>query len=92
MPDHGTSRFADAIHPGRGRSRRAFFIYGRIWLRRRRETPLRCEIRARDVTFRAVLDRVSVREPGSLQPDGDFDVPISSPVPGSAWITPATRT
>lgn len=56
------------------------FIYGRIWLRRRRETPLRREIRARDLTFRVILDRVSVREPGWLQPDSDFDVPISSPV------------
>jgi hypothetical protein len=55
-------------------------IYGRIWLRRRRETPLRREMRARDVTFRVVLDHVSVREPGWLQPDHDFDVPISSPV------------
>src|SRR5215475_10222851 len=55
-------------------------IYGRIWLRRRRETPLRREMRARDVTFRVVLDHVSVSEPGWLQPDHDFDVPISSPV------------
>jgi hypothetical protein len=37
-------------------------------------------MRARDVTFRVVLDHVSVREPGWLQPDHDFDVPISSPV------------
>ncbi len=55
-------------------------IYGRIWLRRRRQTPLRREIRARDITFRVTLDRVSVTEPGWLQPDSDFDVPISSPV------------
>ena len=55
-------------------------IYGRIWLRRRRETPLRREVRAREITFRVTLDRVSVREPCWLQPDSDFDVPISSPV------------
>jgi hypothetical protein len=55
-------------------------FYGRVWLRRRRQTPLRREIRARDVTFRVPLDRVRVREPGWLQPDSDFDVPISSPV------------
>ena len=55
-------------------------IYGWIWLRRRRETPLRREIRARDVTFRVTLGRVGVREPGWLQPDSDFDVPVSSPV------------
>ena len=56
------------------------FIYGRIWLRRRRETPLRREIRARDITFRTPLNRVSVKEPGWLQPDSDFEVPVSSPV------------
>ena len=39
-------------------------IYGRIWFRRHREAPLRREIRTRDVTFRAVLDRVKVSEPG----------------------------
>ncbi len=55
-------------------------IYGRIWLRRRRETPLRREIRARDITFRVTLDRVGVREPGWLQPDSDSGVPVSSPV------------
>lgn len=54
-------------------------IAGRIWLRRRRETPLRREIRARDITFRAVLDRVEVTEPGTL-PGDDFGVPVSSPV------------
>jgi hypothetical protein len=56
------------------------FIYGRIWLRRRRETPLRREIRAQDITSRAPLNRVSVKEPGWLQPDSDFEVPVSSPV------------
>jgi hypothetical protein len=55
-------------------------IYGRIWLRRRRETPLRRELRARDITFRAALDRVYVIEPGWLQPGRDFEVPIISPV------------
>jgi hypothetical protein len=55
-------------------------IYGRIWLRRHRETPLRREIRARDITFRATLGRVTVIEPGWLQPGRDFEVPMSSPV------------
>ncbi len=55
-------------------------IYGRIWFRRRRGTPLRREIRARDITFSAVLDRVYVIEPDWLQPGRDFEVPISSPV------------
>ena len=54
-------------------------IYGRIWFRRRRETPLRREIRARYITFRAILDRVYVIEPGT-PPGSDFEVPISSPV------------
>jgi hypothetical protein len=54
--------------------------YGRVWLRRWRQTPLRREVRAREITFRVTLDRVSVTEPGWLQPDSDFDVPISSPV------------
>src|SRR5215470_17247709 len=55
-------------------------IYGRIWLRRHRETLLRREIRARDITFRTGLDRVTVIEPGWLQPGSDFEVPMSSPV------------
>jgi hypothetical protein len=37
-------------------------IYGRIWLRRHREAPLRREIRTRDVTFRTVLDRVKASD------------------------------
>jgi hypothetical protein len=56
------------------------FIYGRFWLRRRRGTPLRREIRARDITFRSHLDRVTVTEPGWLQPGSDFGTPIFSPV------------
>jgi hypothetical protein len=55
-------------------------IYGRFWLRRRRGAPLRREIRARGITFRSHLDRVTVMEPGWLQPDSDFGAPISSPV------------
>ena len=55
-------------------------IYGRVWLRRRRGTPLRREIRARDITFRSRLDHVTVIEPGWLQPGSDFGVPINSPV------------
>jgi len=55
-------------------------IYGRIWLRRHRETLLRREIRARDITFRTGLDHVTVIEPGWLQPGSDFEVPISSPI------------
>jgi hypothetical protein len=43
------------------------FVYGRFWLRRRRGAPLRREIRARDITFRSRLDRVTVTEPGWLQ-------------------------
>ena len=43
------------------------FIYGRIWFRRHREAPLRREIRTRDVTFRTVLDRVKVSDPGGRQ-------------------------
>jgi hypothetical protein len=39
-------------------------IYGRIWLRRHRETPLRRELRAGDITFRANLDHVTFIEPG----------------------------
>jgi len=54
------------------------FVYGRIWLRRHREAPLRDQTRARGITFRAVLDRVEVLEPGAL--GGDFGVPISRPV------------
>ena len=54
-------------------------MFGRIWLRLRRQAPLRREIRARDITFRAVLDRVYVIEPGT-PPGSDFEVPISSPV------------
>ena len=56
------------------------FIYGRVWLRRRRGAPLRREIRARDVTFRSHLDRVIVTESGWLQPGSDFGIPIFSPV------------
>jgi hypothetical protein len=55
-------------------------IYGRIWLRRRRETPLRREIRSRAITFRAGLYRVWVIEPDGGPPASDFEVPISSPV------------
>jgi hypothetical protein len=55
-------------------------ICGRIWLRLRRKAPLRRAIRARDITFRAVLDHVAVTEPGWLQPGSDFAVPISNPV------------
>ena len=40
------------------------FIYGRIWLRRHREAPLRRELRTRDVTFQAVLARVKVSDSG----------------------------
>jgi hypothetical protein len=54
-------------------------VCGQIWLRRRRVTPLRREIRARGITFRAALDRVYVIEPG-MSPGSDFEVPISSPV------------
>jgi hypothetical protein len=54
------------------------FIYGQIWFRRRRVAPLRDQIRARGITFRAVLDRVDVLEPGSL--GGDSGGPISRPV------------
>jgi hypothetical protein len=54
-------------------------VYGQVWLRRRRVAPLRREIRARDITFRAALDRVYVMEPG-MSPSSDFEVPISSPV------------
>jgi hypothetical protein len=54
-------------------------VCGQIWLRRRRVTPLRREIRARNITFRAALDRVYVIEPGT-SPGSDFEVPISSPV------------
>jgi hypothetical protein len=56
------------------------FIYGRIWLGRHRDVPLRREIRARDITFRAGLYRVTVVEPGWWLPGSDFEVPISSPV------------
>ncbi len=56
------------------------FIYGRVWVRRRRGTSLRREIRTRDITFRSHLDRVTVMEPGWLQPGSDFGAPISSPV------------
>jgi hypothetical protein len=56
------------------------FIYGRAWLGRHRDAPLRREIRARDITFQARLYRVTVLEPGSWLPGGDFEVPISSPV------------
>ena len=55
-------------------------IYGRIWLRRHHEMPLRREIRTRDITVRAILDRITVIEPGWLQPGRDFAVPMSSPV------------
>jgi hypothetical protein len=57
-------------------------LFGRIWLRRRRETPLRREIRAREVTFRSYLDRVGVIEPGWLEPEpgSDAGTPISRPV------------
>ena len=54
-------------------------VCGQVWLRRRRVAPLRREIRARDITFRAALDRVYVMEPG-MSPGSDFEVPISSPV------------
>lgn len=55
-------------------------IYGRIWLNRHRDAPLRREIRSRDVTFRAELYRVTELEPASWVPGSDFEVPISSPV------------
>ena len=54
-------------------------IYGRIWLRRYRETPLRRELRARDITFRANLDHVTLIEQGQ-PPCSDFEVPISRPI------------
>ena len=56
------------------------FIYGRIWLTCRRETPLRREVEAQGITFRAPLGRVTVMEPGWLSPGGDFEIPVSSPV------------
>jgi len=46
--------------------------YRQIWLKRRRETPSRHGIRARDITFRTVLHRVYVIEPGTSL-DGDFE-------------------
>jgi hypothetical protein len=57
-------------------------LSGRIWLRRRRERPLRREMRARDITFRSFLDRVGVIEPGWLEPQSGSDsgAPISRPV------------
>jgi hypothetical protein len=55
-------------------------IYGRIWLNRHRDAPLRREIRARDITFRAGLHSVWVIEPDGGPPSSDFEVPISSPV------------
>lgn len=53
---------------------------GRLFLRLRRKALLRREIRARDITFRAVLDHVAVTKSGWLQPGSDFEVPISNPV------------
>jgi hypothetical protein len=55
-------------------------VYGRIWLERRRDAPLRREIRARDITFRVALEHVTVIRPGLLQPGGDFGVAIQGPV------------
>jgi len=55
------------------------FVYGRIWVRRRKEAPLRDQIRARNITFRAILDSVVVLEPGSLL-GGDFGAAITRPV------------
>jgi hypothetical protein len=52
------------------------FIYGRIWFRRHREAPLRREIRTRDVTFRTVLDRVKVPDPGGRQKRAEVTAPM----------------
>jgi hypothetical protein len=71
------------------------FIYGRIWLNRHREAPLRREIRARDITFRAILDHVGVIEPGSWPSASDFESSIHSPVEliirGDAFEISSTR-
>jgi hypothetical protein len=56
------------------------FVYGRIWLRRHRETPLRRELRARNATFRAVLKRVTVITPGWSQQSSGDEMPIKGPM------------
>jgi hypothetical protein len=60
------------------------FIYGRIWFRRHREAPLRREIRARDVTFRTVLDRVKVSDSGGRQKWAGVTAPMDLFVRGDA--------
>ena len=37
---------------------------GVVWLRRRREAPLRLQIRSQEVTFRMTLSEVKVEQPG----------------------------
>ncbi len=60
------------------------FIYGRIWSRRHRQAPLQREIRTRDVTFRAVLDRVKVSEPGRRPTWAGVTAPMDLLVRGDA--------
>jgi hypothetical protein len=59
-------------------------IFGRIWLRRHREAPLRREIRTRDVTFRTVLDRVKASDPGGRAKWVEVSAPMSLLVRGDA--------
>jgi hypothetical protein len=56
------------------------FVYGRIWLQRHRETPLRRELRARNATFRAALKRVTVITSGWSQQSSDDEMPIKGPM------------
>ena len=60
------------------------FIYGRIWLRRHREAPLRRELRAREVTFRTVLDRVKVADSGGWPKWAEVSAPMGLFVRGDA--------
>jgi hypothetical protein len=59
-------------------------IYGRIWFRRRREAPLRREIRARDVTFRTIPDRVKVSDPSGRAKWAGVSAPMGLFVRGDA--------
>lgn len=59
-------------------------IYGRIWLRRYREAPLRRMTRARDMTFKAIPDKVAVSGSGGLLKWAAVNAPMSLSVRGDA--------
>jgi hypothetical protein len=65
-------------------------IYGRIWLRRRREAPLRREIRARDVSFWTSLDFVKISDSDGWPRWLGLNAPMALFVRGDAFEVSST--